>query len=301
MKRGTLLLLLPVSAFAQSSAAGDMSHQLLWFDDVLGQFVSTKSGFFLTVGWHEWVLFSGCATTMFLIRTALANRRHALFDLEGAVVLLGKILFAAVFLLTYNTLHLIPQYFTHGLAELVGTGMIDPLLQDVDKFVTGIQKPSLTDIVSIVVYFGTVVILECIALILFLLNSGSYLAIGMLATYGPLMIPFLVTQHFSRWFYRWVDMVAAYSMLPVSIVIFTFVWSGFFMKLFDTAIVQDISLDHFLTLLGSLLAMIGSFLLMALRLAAFNAELFSGAGGMGASMAASWENQLRGFVRSAGK
>ncbi len=295
------LLLLPSVAFCQTSqtSGARTAHYLLWLDQIIMQMVTSRSDLFLRVGWEEFLLFSGFTTTLFLIKTAVSNRRHTFFDLEGAVMLLGRIFFASIFLSGYAVFHQVPMNFAHGLTELVGQGMLDPLLAKITAVTTGIEKPGITNILDIVVYLVTLAEMGIVGMILFAVNSFSYLAIGMLVVYGPIFIPLLITQNFSKWFYRWVDMIVAFSMLTPTIAIFTFVWSAFFMKFFDITIRQNISLAHFTALTGALITLIGSFMFMAFKLVAFNAELFSGAGSMGAFAAASWSSQIRNFIRTA--
>ncbi|MDQ2839797.1 MAG: type IV secretion system protein [Acidobacteriota bacterium] len=303
------LLLLPVAALAQqSSPSAPLVDQLGWLDQTIMQLVTNKGNLFVTVGWEEFVLFAGFAWVFFLIRTAAANRRHYLFDFEGLITLLGKTLFVALFLSTYFTpiaagisLHQLPMTIAHGLAEKVTQGMLDPLLAKIHDVSTGIQKPSALNLLDVIVYLMTLGDMAIVSMVLFAINGYAYLAVGILTLLGPLFAPLFLTQHFGRYFFKWIDLLIAYSMLGVTIAAFTYVWTFFFMKLFEGTIGNDYSNAHFLSLTGALLAMVGSFFYMAFKLPSFNAELFSGAGGMGASAAASWGGQARKLIRSASR
>ncbi|MDQ2839609.1 MAG: type IV secretion system protein [Acidobacteriota bacterium] len=285
-----------------------MVDQLGWLDQIIMQLVTTKGDLFVTVGWEEFALFAGFAWIFFLIRTAAANRRHYLFDFEGLVMLLGKTLFVALFLSTYFTpiaagisLHQLPTTIAHGLAGKVTQGMLDPLLAKIHDISTGIQKPSGLNVTDVIVYFLTLGEMATVSMVLFAINGYAYFAVGILTLLGPLFAPLFLTQHFNRYFFKWIDLLIAYSMLGVTIAGLTYIWTFFFMKLFESTIGNDYSNTHFFALTAGLLAMIGSFLFMAFKLPSFNAELFSGAGGMGASAAASWGGQARKLIRSASR
>jgi type IV secretory pathway VirB6-like protein len=129
---------------------------------------------------------------------------------------------------------------------------------------------------------------------LFAINGWAYLAYGMCALLGPILIPLLLTKHFSGRFFRWVDASFKYAMLTPVCSAFTFVWSAMFMKFFSNAVRGDYSLGHLLGLTAFMLTMVGSFAYMAFKLPAFAGELFGG-GGEGFSGVA---NDMANFTRS---
>jgi type IV secretory pathway VirB6-like protein len=156
------------------------------------------------------------------------------------------------------------------------------------------QKPGPMAIIDIFAYCLNLFDMAIISIGLFAINGWAYLAYGMCALLGPILIPLLLTKHFSGRFFRWVDASFKYAMLTPVCSAFTFVWSAMFMKFFSNAVRGDYSLGHLLGLTAFMLTMVGSFAYMAFKLPAFAGELFGG-GGEGFSGVA---NDMANFTRS---
>jgi type IV secretion system protein VirB6 len=307
MPRNKILFL--ILLFAGTTNAAPLSppvDYLTWLENAITDLVTTKGGLLVDVGWIELVLFSGFAITFFLIRTAASNRRHSIMDVEGATLLLGRMMFAGLFLTIYAvplgstgiSLSGLPTTISHGISGAITQGMLDPLLQQVHDIATGIQKPGPVAFLDMAVYWMTLGEMGIVTMVLFAVNGYAYFVVGILTLFGPLFIPFLVTQNFTGKFFSWIGSLFQYAMLTPVISAFTYVWTLFFTTFFSRTVHGDYSLDHFLVLTGIMFTMIGSFFYTAFKLPGLTNEMFGGGGNIGAGVMNSYTSFVRTILRA---
>jgi hypothetical protein len=288
-------MIFPLLAQVQTPAPA--VHFLGTLADMAKQMMAEKVPLLLRLGWIEASLFAGFATFWFLIKTALAGRYHGIFDIEGFVVLIGRMLFVAILLSGYTVWSQLPTDFAYGLADYIGQGQMDPLIARANALTSGLDKPDIWNLIQVVFYFGANGEMMLIGLVMFALYSQVFQTIGVVVIYGPLFIPLLLTKHFERWFFRWVDVMIAAPMMIPTIAIYVFLWSNFLMNAFDKLFGGPISLASFAVTLGvTLVLLIGGLVFGAVRLGSTHSDLFAGSGSVGGGMVAGWDNLVRGIA-----
>ena len=265
--------------------------------DVVHNLIQSKNGLFLHVAWQEWYLFSSLRIFFFLLTAPLKNRGY--FDWEGFIVVLGYILAAAVILIDYSFLSQIPFYAATGLAQMVGSAAMDPLMSKINGIASGAEFPSNPfNVLQIAYYLYTTGNMGLIGAVLFALNSYVFVGIGWLVVIGSLTVPCLVTKHFTKYFFRWVDSMIALPLMIVTIALFAFMFGGFLMKAFDTLFGTDLSLARFGATFAVSLMLTAGFVVGAIKINSLHNGVFSGMDSFGATMSSAFEQTIRGAYRT---
>jgi hypothetical protein len=163
---------------------------------------------------------------------ASASRHHAEFDFPALIHFFALFLIAEALLRYYNvplpwtsvSVHQLFPETGRQLAATIDISTLNRLLQAVQNLVAGEERPSITDPLMLVVYYGILADMVLVEGVLFALNILSFVMVGIGSILGSLFIPWLMVQRLNWLFWNWIQFMLQYSFFQVIAAALTNVW-----------------------------------------------------------------------------
>ena len=206
------------------------------------------------------------------------------FTIGDFFVFLLNFAFCSVLLHYYNNplpgvgvnFHQLPAGFSILISSKLGTAAIDQMLAQVSDAISKTQKPSVTDLLGIIVYAVTMAQLAALQFVMFALNSFGYIGQAMFALFGPLLIPLYMTKRFAGKFFAWLDGLIVFSMFGAVSTGLSFIWLNVIVGFFQNTVAGDYTIGHWFAVLTTLVMITCAFLYSMFKIPSITAALFGG-------------------------
>lgn len=189
----------------------------------------------------------------------------------------------------------------HQLFPALGQSLANSINQSGDAMITAnlsqafarLPTPALLAPIETVTYLLLLGIIAVFQMLMFVVTAFGFIATAVLSMTGVLVIPLVLTKHFAKYFWNWIDQMFTYSMYPFISAVFIFVLGNslnlFFMRMFA----GSYSFAALLVALPVLLALLGTFAFCIFRIPAFAAQQFGGMGAVTSNIAAGAEAYIQ--------
>lgn len=151
---------------------------------------------------------------------------------------------------------------------------------------TGVQKPSsILDMLNVGIYMqvlGAMTLMQCA---MFCITAFGFMAQGLIVLFMPLLIPTIITKHFSHWFWGTLDCLVVFSMYRAVSAGVGFVWASMITTFFENSLNGAYSLGTFLAVLPTMWLLTVTFVLCAFMVPSMTSKMFGGAGQAGQAFA----------------
>ena len=233
---------------------------------------------------------------------ASASRHHSEFDFPALIQFFLLFLIAETLLRYYNAplpwtnvnVHQLFPETGRQFAATIDISTLNQLLAAIQSLLSGEERPSITDPLMIVVYYGILFDMVLVEGILFALNILAFVMVGIGSILGPLFIPWLMVQRLSWLFWNWIQLMLQYSFFQVIAAALTNVWATVLMNFWWNAIHGDYSLAHLAILLVPLGLLNIGFIVCIWKAGSITSDLFKGTASAGGNLAGSVAGALRG-------
>lgn len=233
---------------------------------------------------------------------ASASRHHSEFDFPALIQFFLLFLIAETLLRYYNAplpwtnvnVHQLFPETGRQFAATIDISTLNQLLGAIQSLLSGEERPSITDPLMIVVYYGILFDMVLVEGILFALNILAFVMVGIGSILGPLFIPWLMVQRLSWLFWNWIQFMLQYSFFQVIAAALTNVWATVLMNFWSNAIHGDYSLAHLAILLVPLGLLNIGFIVCIWKAGSITSDLFKGTASAGGNLAGSVAGALRG-------
>lgn len=233
---------------------------------------------------------------------ASASRHHPEFDFPALIHFFALFLIAEALLRYYNTplpwtgvsVHQLFPETGRQLAATIDISTLNTLLQSVEKLVTGEEKPSITDPIMIIVYYGILIDMILVEGVLFALNILAFVMVGIGSLLGPLFIPWLMVSRLNWLFWNWIQFMLQYSFFQIIAAALTNVWATVLVNFMTNAIGGNYSLAYLITMLVPLGLLNIGFIVCIWKSGGIVSDLFKGTASAGSNLAGSVAGALRG-------
>ncbi len=270
----------------------------------INNLISNTGGTFLSTGTQ---LLTSIGVLMLVIKglqwaAASASRHHAEFDFPSLIQFFALFLIAEALLRYYNaplpwtnvSVHQLFPETGRQLAATIDISTLNNLLQAIQKLVSGEERPSLTDPIMLVVYYGILCDMILVEGVLFALNILAFVMVGIGSVLGPLFIPWLMVQRLSWLFWNWLQFMLQYSFFQVVAAALTNVWATVLLNFWTGSIHGDYSLAHLAILILPLGLLNIGFIVCIWKAGAITADLFKGTASAGGNFAGTVAGAVRG-------
>ena len=119
------------------------------------------------------------------------------------------------------------SYIAQAMVTAFDQHSLDQLLQLLKTAGDGTAMPSFTAPVEILCYVLVKIMLGMASAILFVINCSAFILYGVMALFGPVFIPLLMTQSFKAKFFHFLDVLISFAMIRAVAAAFIYVWAGF--------------------------------------------------------------------------
>jgi hypothetical protein len=233
---------------------------------------------------------------------ASASRHHSEFDFPALIQFFLLFLIAESLLRYYNAplpwtnvnIHQLFPETGRQFAASIDISTLNQLLGAVQNLLSGEERPSITDPLMIVVYYGIFLDMVVIEGALFALNILSFVMVGIGSIVGPLFIPWLMVQRLNWLFWNWLQFMLQYSFFQVIAAALTNVWATVLLNFWSNAIHGDYSLAHLAVLIVPLGLLNIGFLVCIWKAPSITSDLFRGTASAGGNLAGSVAGAMRG-------
>ncbi len=209
-------------------------------------------------------IFVSLTTVMIIsygVKIIFATSHHAYqHAVEQGKAFLGSWLAAWVCLAFYDTplwgglsIHQAIPAMATFLTRKIGLGIVDTAIADMTSVITGspgnpgMPAPGLFNPPEWITYIWVTVQATLLETALILASSFGFVAMGIGALFGPIMIPFLIVPQMRHWFYAWISYMVKFAMFTVVAAAQAFIWATAADNFLTTAIGGNYTLPHLLT------------------------------------------------------
>lgn len=308
MRRFLFLIVVTVSSISAQQGPIPVNSQTQDYISpitlAINNLVTSNGGMFLSTGTQ---LLSAIGIIMLVLKglqwaTASASRHHGEFDFPGLVHFFALFLVAEALLRYYSvplpwtgvSVHQLFPDTGRQLAATIDISTLNQLLQSIQNLVSGEERPSISDPVMIIIYYGILADMILVEGVLFALNILAFVMVGIGSVLGPLFIPWLMVQRLSWLFWNWVQFMLQYSFFQVIAAALTNVWATVLMKFWTSAIHGDYSLAHLAVLILPLGLLNIGFIVCIWKAGSITSDLFKGTASAGGNLAGSVAGAVRG-------
>ncbi len=195
----------------------------------------------------------------------------------------------------------------HQVLPLIGQKLAASVNQSGDAAMTNslnnaianVPSPSLLNPIEIVTYAVVLLVTGLFHLLMFVVTAFGFIAVGVLSLTGQLVIPLLLTKHFAKYFWGWVDMMFTYSMYPFIGAAFIFVFSNSVNNFFVNAFAGGFTFVQLVLTFPVMCVLLGTFAFSIFKVPEFAAQHFGGAGATFAGLAGVAQKYLVSAVEAA--
>ena len=272
-------------AFDPTAAAVDWLSQVT---DQINALVTVHGDELVHVGQIELAFFGLITLVSMVVRWQTAHMvigfRPVNYTIGDLFTFLLQLVICSIMLTYYNSpipgttlsVHQLLPEFAKNVANVIDESLLDGLLDRVREAISGTSPAGPFDFSGTLVYFGTLLLLAVMDLIMFAVNSFGFIALGLFVFFGPLIIPLFITRAFRARFWTWVDGMIVFSMFRAVAAAISFIFLNVLVGFFDGMVRGDYSLGHWLALLPALALLVAGFAWAMFKTPALTGMLFGG-------------------------
>jgi hypothetical protein len=278
-----------------------------WMGDLQGfvvQMVTQGSSLFVPFGQLELAYFGVFGLVMIVIRSQRQIMDHFHYpqlSIFEPFWFLIQVLFASTLLTFYSTpmpgtslsVHQFFPYIGQQMMNAINSSMSDDLLAQLTACIQRLQRPGWTNLFEICVYMQVYWLVGLLEACSFCMSALGFFLLGVWTLIGPLAIPFFVTKQHTKYFWSWVENIAAFSLYGFIAACEGFVFSGLILKFFHDTIGGHYTIAIFVAALPVMATLTLAYVLAAFMVPIIVSKLVNGAGASGQAM-------MSGFARTIG-
>jgi type IV secretion system protein VirB6 len=172
------------------------------------------------------------------------------------------------------------SYIAQAMAAAFDQNSLDTLLQLLKTAGDNTAMPSLMAPTQILCYFVVQGLLGVASAILFLINCSAFILYGVTALFGPIFVPFLMTNTFRAKFFHFLDVLISFAMIRAVAAAFIFVWGGFMNAFIQQTFNGNYSIEMWLANLIPCIMVFVAFIVNMLFIPSMTQAIFGGAAGL---------------------
>lgn len=258
----------------------------------------------------SWFLFNAIAVSQLVILAIkwelelMDNHHWPRFHLSEVFHFLLKLAVVGTLLTFYSSS--LPGFGVnvHEVLPMIGQKLAATVNQSGDAAMTNslnnamarMPAPGLFNPIEIITYVLVLMVTGLFHLLMFAVTAFGFIAVGVLSITGQLVIPLLLTKHFAKYFWGWVDMMFTYSMYPFIGAAFIFVFSNSVNNFFVIAFAGGFTFPQLALTFPVMCVLLGTFAFSIFKVPQFAAQHFGGAGATFSTLASAAEQYLAKYL-----
>ena len=257
-------------------------HFLDTFLGVIAHFMSDYGAMFQPEGKTLFRAISVMILVWFGITTAMNSSEFMGGFRWGAFIKL-LLLIATCKYMIYNY----PDFLTHisvftsAMAHKIQANVDTDFFSHLDKIIHGIETPGFANILLSIIYAIMYCFLAVLKAVVFFIIGFGFIAQGIIALLGPLLIPFIMVPKLDFLFWGWLKSFIQYSFYPVVANAFIYILGHFVTA---SSIYQNISTSQLLSSFAPVAAIFLIGIFSIAKVPTLVNHIFSGMSGAGSSI-----------------
>lgn len=234
-----------------------------------------------------------------------ASRHHGEFQFPALIHFFALFLIAEALMRYYNAplpwtsvsvSRILPDT-ARFFAGTIDLSVLNTLLAQISALVYGTERPAITDLTAVFLYYTILVDMTIIQGVLFAVNILAFVFIGIGSLLGPIFIPWLVVPRLNWLFWNWVQFMLQYSFYRVVASALTYIWATVLVNFISSSIHGDYTLAHFLIMLVPLGVLNIGLIVSVFKIGGVVSDLFKGAASAGTNFIGGVARVISGAFR----